>query len=305
MRKAYTISLILSVTLMISITDASVVVSIPDLKNIVERIYGEKVESVAPANVDPHLFSLTSRDLQKAKDAKLLILANSGLIEFEEKLKNINPEVLDFEDYEATILSFPGIGENYHAYWLLPENTIKIAFRVKEKLLEIYPDRKEVYEQNFERFVSSMQLTMEEAEKIVSKVKDHDFVAMDPHTAYAISALNLSVSFAFPEEVSPGAVELGKLRLKDKCVVAIAEYQKGTKIEEIAVKIASEKKCGIAVLQVIADLSPESMLIYNAVSLSKPEYIETGENVVVYVLAFIAIVEAILLVAIWRSKRRI
>ncbi len=305
MRKAYTIPLILLIYLMSPVADASVLVSIPELRSIVERIYGEKVDSVAPANVDPHLFSITSRDLQRAKDARLLILANSEIIEFEEKLKNINPEVLDFEDYEATILSFPGIGKNYHAYWLLPENTIKIAFRVKEKLSEIYPERREIYEQNFERFVDSMQLTMKEVEKIVANVKDHEFVAMDPHTAYAISALNLSVSFAFPEEVSPGAVELGKLRLKDKCVVAIAEYQRGTKIEEIAVKIASENRCGLAVLQVITDLSPESMLIYNAVSLSKPEYVENKENVVVHILAFIAIVEAILLVAVWRSKRRI
>ncbi|MEM0202535.1 MAG: zinc ABC transporter substrate-binding protein [Archaeoglobaceae archaeon] len=300
MWKAHTIVLML---LLIPIANASVVVSIPDLKGIVERIYGEGVESIAPANVDPHLFSLTSKDLQKARNAKLLILANSEILEFEEKIKGLAPETLDFRDYEAKILSFPGIGENYHAYWLLPENAIKIASKVKERLSEIYPDKRELYEQNFERFTSSLRLATRDAEKIVDKVRDYDFIAMDPHTAYAISALNLSVSFAFPEEMSPGAVELRNLSLK-RCVVAIADYQKGTKIEEMAVKIAEEKRCGIAVLKVVSDLSPESVLIYNAVSLSNPEHKENGDYAV-YFLTLVAVVEAIIIVALWRSKRKI
>ncbi|WP_161997848.1 hypothetical protein, partial [Escherichia coli] len=129
--------------------------------------------------------------------------------------------------------------------------------------------------QNFERFASSLQLAKRDAEKIVSKVKDYEFIAMDPHTAYAISALDLSVSFAFPEDISPGAVELKNLSLKSNCVVVLADYQRGTKIEEIAVKIAEKERCGIASLKVVSDLSPESMLVYNAVSLSNPEYRES------------------------------
>uniref|UniRef100_A0A7J3M3K4 Zinc ABC transporter substrate-binding protein n=1 Tax=Archaeoglobus fulgidus TaxID=2234 RepID=A0A7J3M3K4_ARCFL len=301
MRKTYSIVLTL---LLIPIANASVVVSIPDLKSIVERICGEDVESIATANVDPHLFSLTSEELQKVRNAKLLILANSEMLEFEKKIKSLSSETLDFRDYEPKILSFPGIEENYHAYWLLPENTIRIASKVKEKLSEIYPEKREIYEQNFERFVISFQLATKDAEKIVKKMRDYDFIAMDPHTAYAISALNLSVSFVFPEEAFPGAVELGNLNLK-KCVVTIADYQRETKIEEMAVKIAEEKQCGIAVLKVVSDLSPESMLIYNAVSLSNPEYKENREDFAVYILGLFAMVEAIIIVALWRSKRKI
>lgn len=297
MWKTYSIALML----LVAVSDATVVVSIPDLKGIVERIYDGEVESIAPSNVDPHLFSLTSRDLQKAKEAKLLILANSELLEFEEKIKSLNPEVLDFEDYNAVILSFPGIGKNYHAYWLLPENAVRIASKLKEKLSEIYPDKKQIYEQNFEKFTTSLQIAKRDAEKIVEKVKNYEFIAMDPHTAYAISALNLRVSFVFPEETFPGSVELKNLS-SNECVVAIAEYQKGTKIEEIALKIAKEKDCGIAVLKVVSDLTPESTLIYNAVSLSNPERREKEENLLVYALATLAVLEAIVIVVLWRLK---
>lgn len=297
MWKAYTVAL----TLLAALADASVVVSIPDLKNIVERIYDGEVECIAPSNVDPHLFSLTSRDLQKAKEAKLLVLANSGILEFEERLKDLATEVLDFEDYEAEILSFPGIGENYHAYWLLPENAMRIASKVKEKLSEIYPEKKEVYEQNFLAFKASLEIAKRDAEKIVENVKDRDYIAMDPHTAYAISALNLSISFAFPEDVAPSALELRNLSSKS-CVVAIAEYQRGTKIEEMALKIANEKGCGIAVLKVISDLTPESMLIYNAAILSNLEEGEKGENVLLHILALVAVAEAVAIVVLWRLK---
>lgn len=293
-----TYSIILTI-LIVSIARANVVVSIPDFKSIVERIYGEEVESVAPANTDPHLFSLTSEDLEKVKNAKLLILANSKIIGFEEEIKNLNQNTLDFEDYKVEILSFPGIGKNYHAYWLLPENTIKIASKVKEKLSEIYPEKKQFYERNFEKFVSSMQVAMRDSEKIVNPVKNYEFVAMDPHTAYAISALNLNVIFAFPEEVTPGAIELKNL--SNNCVVAIAEYQKGTKIEEMALKIAQEKNCGVAVLKVLSDISPESMLISNAVILSNIRQVEREDNLA-YIFAFIAAIEAILILWLWRLK---
>lgn len=295
MWKAYSLLLIL----FISPASANVVVSIPELKGIVERIYDGEVESVMPSNIDPHLFSLTSKELQKVRDAKLTILANSKIIGFEEELKSLGSSVLDFEDYKAEILSFPGIGENYHAYWLFPENAVKIAFKVKEKLSDIYPERKQIYEQNFEKFVNSLEIARKDAEKIVREIKGYDFVAMDPHTAYAIAALNLNVVFAFPEEISPGAVELRNLQ--KECIVTIAEYQKGTKIEEIAVKIAEEKKCRIAVLKVISDLSPESILLFNAASLSNSKRVEK-EDFLVYILSLIAAVEAILLVALWRSK---
>ncbi|MEM0350731.1 MAG: zinc ABC transporter substrate-binding protein [Archaeoglobaceae archaeon] len=294
MWKTYTLVLIL-----FSVANAGIVVSIPDLKPLVEEIYGESVESILPSNVDPHMFSLSYRDLEMAKKAKMLILANSKLLGFEEELKGLCNETLDFEDYEATILSFPGIGKNYHAYWLYPENGVKIALKVKEKLSSIFPENAEKYEKNFERFVHHLSKTERDAEKIVSKVKNYDFIAMDPHVAYAISALKLNVSFVFPEEISPSILEIPKKR--GNCILVMAEYQKGTKLEEVAKKLASEMECGISVIDVLSNISYESRLVLNAARLSNPQIVER-EGFIVYLLGAITVFEAVVIAILWRLR---
>ncbi|MCS7119494.1 MAG: zinc ABC transporter substrate-binding protein [Archaeoglobaceae archaeon] len=297
MRKTHTLILIL----IIPVVKASVVVSIPDLERLVEEIYGENVESILPSNADPHLFSLSYRDIERAKNTELLVLANSELIGFEEELKRLNNKVLDFGDYNATIISFPGVGENFHAYWLYPENAVKIASKVKQKLSELYPEKAGFYEKNLEKFVESLNRAKNDVNKIVKNVKDYDFIAMDPHTAYAIYALSLNVKFAFPEDIPPSAVQLPKL--KGECIVVIADYQRGTKIEEIAEKIAEEMGCGISQVDVISDISYEFRMILNAVKLSNPEFRREREFSLL-ILGAIAVIEAILLVILWRSKRK-
>ncbi len=302
MRKAYTVILIL----LISVADAKILVSIPELKGLAERISGEEVESLIGSQVDPHYASISYQDLKKIENAEVILLANSQLIEFESKVKQVcGGRCLDFEDYNATLQDFPGIGKNPHAYWLLPRNALNIAQVLKNRLAEMYPERAGEFEKNYQNFKKAIEFAEKDAEKIVSKVKDYSFVAMDPHAAYAVSALNLKVSLAFPEEVTPSVEELSRVGQLRNCVLVLAEYQEGTKLEEIAKQIAREYKCGMATVRVVSDLNFETLLISNAVSLSNPSFAESENNWPLYLLSSIAIAEALGMVVLWRSKRRI
>lgn len=299
--KAYTLVLIL---LLIGLAEGKILVSIPELKSLAERISGEEVESLIPSSVDPHYVSISYRELKKVEEAEVVLLANSWLIPFEAELKQNCLRCLDFENYNATLLEFPGIGKNPHAYWLLPENALKIANALKKKLSEIEPKRAEELERNYEDFKKSLELAEKDAKKLVSNVKDYEFIAMDPHTAYAVSALGLKVSYAFPEEIAPSAFEIENLKA-EKCVFVIADYQEESKLGEIAKQMAVEKGCGIAKVKVISELSFESQLLANAVSLSNPQFEAKGENSLIYLLSLIAVCEAIALVVLWRLRRRI
>ncbi|MDK2876666.1 MAG: zinc/manganese transport system substrate-binding protein [Archaeoglobaceae archaeon] len=304
MRKAYTFSLIFLVVLFSS-ADAKILVSIPELESIAERISGEEVESLIPPAVDPHLASIGYQELSRLEDAEIVLLANSKLIEFESKIKQSYAEkCLDFEDYNVTLLEFAGIGENPHAYWLFPGNALNMAFALKERLAEIHPEMAEEFEKNYESFKKAIELAEKDAEKIVSKVRDYSFVAMDPHTAYAISALGLKVSFVFPEEITPSAEEIRRIKQFENCVLVIADYQGGTKIGEMAKQIAKESKCGIAKVKVVSDLSYESLLISNAVALANPSFIESEEDWILYLLMLVVVAEALAMVVIWQSRRR-
>ncbi|MEM0302413.1 MAG: zinc ABC transporter substrate-binding protein [Archaeoglobaceae archaeon] len=303
MRKTYTAFLML--LLFLGIGEGKIFVSIPDLEKIAEKISGEDVESILPSAIDPHFFSLSYSEIKKLETSDMVILANSQLIGFEAEIKKICEEkCLDFEDYNATILEFPGVGHNLHAYWLLPENAVKIGFAIKNKLSELHPERASQFTRNYEEFREAVERAQRNAEKIVSKVKDYDFVAMDPHSAYAISALALKVAFVFPEEIPPGGMEIQKLSGLKNCVIVIADYQEGTKIGEIAEEIAKESGCGFTKVNVMSDLDFDVQLLANAVLLANPSFRDSEKNEILYILSLIAVLEAVALVVIWRSRRK-
>ncbi|MEM2727343.1 MAG: zinc ABC transporter substrate-binding protein [Archaeoglobaceae archaeon] len=304
MWKANTVILIF--LLLIGLSEGKIIVSIPDLKNIAEKISGEEVDSILPSAVDPHFVSLSYPEIRMAENAEIVLLANSELIGFEAEIKSVyGNKCLDFEDYNATILEFSGIGYNPHAYWLLPENALKIAFALKNRLSELHPDKAKYYEENYSKFEKSLDNAKNDAEKLIKGMENFNFVAMDPHSAYAISALGLKVFLAFPEDISLSASEIQNLKKLEKCILVIPDYQENTKLGEIARQIAKNVGCGISRVKVVSDLSIESQLISNAFSISNPIYLNSETNVWFYVLSLISVLEAIALVVLWQSRRKI
>ncbi|MEM2086376.1 MAG: zinc ABC transporter substrate-binding protein [Archaeoglobaceae archaeon] len=304
MWKANTVVLIFLILL--GSSEGKIIVSIPDLKNIAEKISGEEVESILPSAVDPHFFSFSYQDLKKLENAEVILLANSNLIGFETEIKRIcGKKCLDFEDYNATILEFTGIGYNPHAYWLMPENALKIAFALKNKLVELHPDKLREYESNYLKFEDSLANAKRDAEKLTERMKDSNFIAIDPHSAYVVSGLGLKVSLAFPEDVTLSASEIQSLKRFEKCILVIPDYQEDTKLGEISKQIAKEVGCGISKVKVVSDLSFESQLVSNAFSISNPIYLDSGERIWFYLLSLVAVLEAVALAVLWQSKRKI
>lgn len=119
----------------------TIVVTIPDFKPIAEAIAGDDFEvvSLIPPGSDPHSFTLSVEDVEKLGSADVIVLANSNFFDFEAKIAEEFGNVVDFDDYNATLLDFPGYPSNPHGYWMLPENAIRIAKAIKDRLEERYP----------------------------------------------------------------------------------------------------------------------------------------------------------------------
>ncbi len=304
MRKADTMrKLILLIIAIYLIYPANgiIVVTISDFKPIVKAIVGDKdkVVSLLPRGSDPHEFSLSGKDIELLKKAKLIILANSELFGFEKKISEDFANTIDFKDYDVELEDFANYKKNPHGYWLKPENGLAIANAVRKKLSEIYPQYKDYFNENYRIFVERVKNAEEEARKIAEDVKGKEFVAMVPGVCYIASSLNLKIDYILMTE-GAGFVSGKELReIKDKLKsgriygILVPEFMKGTKGGEIAESLSKETGCRIAWLKFASgDVDYDTMIISNAarIAYSSPQC--RGESGSVYILSILCVAEA-------------
>jgi ABC-type Zn uptake system ZnuABC Zn-binding protein ZnuA len=197
---------------------STIVVTVPDFKPIVEAVAGDEFEvyTLLPPGSDPHSFSLSYEDLEKLRKADLIVLANSELLDFEAKISQEFPNTVDFEDYDALLLDFPGFESNLHGYWMLPENALGIARAVKDRLVEMYPNKKDQFEENYEDFVRRVEEASIEAKKIAETESGKRYVAMVPGVCYIAETYGIKISAVLISE-GAGVVSAKELtEIKEK-----------------------------------------------------------------------------------------
>ncbi len=284
---------------------AYVVVTISDLKPIVEAVCGNRVEVVAllKPNTDPHDFSLSSRDVEVLKKAELIVLANSHLLGFEAKIKEEFDNVLDFDDYNVELEDFPGYSANPHGYWLKPKNAIAIAKRVSEELAKLHPEYADEFAANYQKFAERVEQALEEAKDIARDVRGKKFVAMVPGVCYIASSLEVSVAAVLLSEgsgfVSAKELEIIKSKLESGEYegIIVPEFMRGAKGGEIAEQLAKDTGCRLAYVKFSAgDIDYDIVLISNAARIAystKP--CSKSSNTIVYALSIACLVEGALL----------
>jgi zinc/manganese transport system substrate-binding protein len=269
------------------------------------------VESLLPPGSDPHHFSLTGEDIEMLKKAELIILANSQLFSFEEKIKTEFPnKVLDFPDYNATLDNFPGYRQNPHGYWLKPENAIGIARAVAMKLSEMHPENRNAFLSNYMEFEARVINAKKEAGRIASDLSGKEFVAMVPGVCYIASSLNITIAAVMLSEGSGfvSGTELSKIKellKKGKYVgIIVPEFMKGGKGGEIAEQLAKDTGCRIAYVKFsMGDSDYPTLLISNAARIAySTRYVNDGyDNLTLYALAGLCLIESAILF-FWRLR---
>ncbi len=289
----------------IGVANATIIVTIPDFKPIVKAVVGDKdnVVSLLPPGSDPHEFSLSGKDLEMLKNAKLIVLADSNLFGFEKKISENFKNTIDFSDYNVKLEDFPGYKENPHGYWLKPENALAIANAVKLRLEKIYPQYKDYFERNYEIFAERVKNAEKEAKKIAGDLKGKKFVAMVPGVCYIASSLDIKVAYVLMTEGS-GFVSGKELReIKDELKrgeiegILVPEFMKGTKGGEIAETLSKETGCRIAWVKFSSgDVSYDTMLISNAARIAYSSHACKGsDRNAIYILSILCVFEGALI----------
>jgi ABC-type Zn uptake system ZnuABC Zn-binding protein ZnuA len=259
----------------------NVVTSISVIGEIVKDIGGSRVSvySILPEGVDPHDYALTVDNIQKASKADLLVFASVENFSLERSiLENVpNKPYLDLSDYmhyNAVLLDIPSFQRNFHGYWIKPENALAIAKAVHEKLVELDPDGKDIYDYNlqiFEEKIADLNRFLEKVSEDYN-MKNLKVAIAVPGAAYVADAFKMKIASVFLK--SPGqfinASELAELEAAIKTseisLLICPEIMKDAKAGEISEQISRDTGVPVVYVRVfgIDGMNYFELMMYNA-----------------------------------------
>lgn len=142
------------------------------LADIAQNVAGERavVESLIPAGVDPHAFEPTPRDIAAISHSDLLIVNGAGLEQWLERtLKAAGGSRLTVEASAGLASRTPKAGElavledghdqgavDPH-FWLDPLNVVRYVENIRDGLIQVDPQGKEVYTQNAAGYIEKLK----------------------------------------------------------------------------------------------------------------------------------------------------
>lgn len=135
------------------------------LQYFTERIAGDhvSVQSIYPPGSDEHTFEPTQKDMMALADADLFFYIGLGLEGFvenaEKTLKNEHVQMIATADAITEDMLMHNEEEDHEGHdhgdlnphvWISPILSEALAYSIKEKLIEISPENKVIFEANFE-----------------------------------------------------------------------------------------------------------------------------------------------------------
>lgn len=180
-------------------TKPTVLVTIKPLAMLVQGVVGDEltVRQLLPGNISPHDYALKFSDVRAINEAALVVWVGPELESaFTKPLAGNRKAVL-------TLMSIPGItwpavsqsveeehdedhaGHDHHGHhahardphlWLNPVNGQRAARAVAERLAELYPARRQIFETNLRRFVGEIEALDKQSRQTLKPLGDRGFV---------------------------------------------------------------------------------------------------------------------------------
>lgn len=309
----------------------NIVTSISVIGEIVKDIGGSRVNvySILPEGVDPHNYALTVEDIQKALKADLLVFASVKNFSLEENILENAPDkpyldLVDYARYNATLLDIPGFRRNFHGYWMKPENALAIAKAIHDKLVELDPSGKNVYDYNLQVFEEKIANLTDFLDSISEEngLKGLSVAIAVPGAAYVVDAFKMKIASVLLK--GPGrfinATELAELETAIKAgeisMIICPEIMRNARAGEISEQVSRDTGIPVVYVRVfgIKNMSYFELMMYNAGvmkgtmnSINKYGRGLTGDILLwlyfaVIISVFIAIIEAFV---IYKARRKV
>jgi zinc transport system substrate-binding protein len=172
-----------------------ITVSIAPFKYFIEAIAKDEYEInvMVPAGSNPHIYE--PYPVQVSKLEKSVAYISNGFLGFEmtwlDRFYEMNSKMkrLSVGEYVEPIKS-EDHNEGDHVegtdphYWVSPRCAYQIAASVKTFLTELNPDRKRIYEENYQELLGKIRHADELAKELSSSVSKKCFMIYHPNLAY-------------------------------------------------------------------------------------------------------------------------
>jgi len=248
---------------------AAVVTSIRPLGFIASAIADgvTPTEVLLPDGASPHDFALRPSDIQRLRDAELVVWVGPDMEAFLTKsltqvaankqlsiseLASVQPLLMkgDDDDHEHEHEANESGHDHHHGeynmhLWLSPEVAKVTAIAIHDRLLELMPQKKDKLDANLRQFEDQLAQTDKNLVKMLTPVQGRGYFVF--HDAYGYFEKHFGLSplghFTVNPEIQPGAQRLHQIRtqlVEQKAVCVFAEPQfrpavinavaKGTKV---------------------------------------------------------------------------
>lgn len=240
-----------------------VVATIWPLALLTREVGGDRVEvhSIVPVGFDPHVYAPKPGDLALARDCDLFITI--GKEEFLGMFDGLNVSTMGWEDWVEAGLRLKG--GNPHYIWLYPDNSLKVALKIAERLSKFDPDGAEYYVKRAEAFSKELNELKRWAETIVKTMglKDSKVALAGSHLEPLYDFLNLTiVTILIRGDRTPGprdVLNFQKAILENKpSYIAVLATQRNLEEGRLALDVSRETGIPLLYLYAFPPTSYES-----------------------------------------------
>lgn len=222
------------------------------LEDFAKKIGGDyvHVQSIYPPGVEAHTFEPTTKTMKQLAEADAFIYIGQGMEGFADKAKEAlkNERVRFLAAAEGIKLLDSAHQERSHEYeqhndkdphvWLDPIRSIAMAEHIRDLLIELKPEKKEVFTKNFEALKAKLEHLDQQFQAVVKKAPKKEILVA--HAAYGYwedryGIRQLSVSGLSPtnEPSQKELAEIIKTAKQHHIKYVIFEQNTTSKIAEI------------------------------------------------------------------------
>ncbi|KGP91625.1 adhesin [Pontibacillus chungwhensis BH030062] len=180
-----------------SIEGLTIYTSIYPIEYFTEKIGGNTVdvESIYPPGADAHTFEPTAKTMAQLAESDAFFYLGAGLEGFAESaaksLNNENVSLVELGIHESLFSHVDNKEEGHEGHshgdkdphiWLDPVRAKEMASYIKEELIELNPEDKELYKENFNKLSKDLTALHEDFQSVVENADHNKFLVA--HGAY-------------------------------------------------------------------------------------------------------------------------
>ncbi|WP_129597456.1 metal ABC transporter solute-binding protein, Zn/Mn family [Anaerophilus nitritogenes] len=191
-----------------------VAVSIVPQKTFVEAVGGDLVETVEmiPPGMSPENYAPSPKELKMLSESTLYF--SIGVPSEKEnilpKLKDMNKDIqlISLENEVSKVYKDREFAKNQRDphIWLSPKRVVVITEVIKDELIKIDPQNKEIYEENANKYIQQLKEVDIEIKKSIEKLPQKSFVVYHPAFGYFADDYGLDM-ISIEEEGKEATIE--------------------------------------------------------------------------------------------------